>query len=132
MSWDISVCKFSRDYDLMEDIPNDERCFSIGLASDVRAKISEVFIGTNWSDPTWGTFDSPFGSVEFNMASNESVLEGFMMHVRAGEELVPPVIELVKKNAWQALDCSSGEFLEKSIVPEDGLRKWLAFRDKVI
>lgn len=132
MSWDISMCKFSQDYASIEDMPQDGQCLSMGEASEIRDRISQIFIGTDWSEPQWGKFDCPFGSIEFNMGSDAEVLDGFMMHVRAGDELIAPIVELAIKNGWQALDCSSCDFLEKLEHPAEGLRQWRAFRDLVI
>jgi hypothetical protein len=132
MSWDISICKFSRNYERMEDIPDDERTLPIGEASIVRNAISKHFPKTNWSDPAWGVFDAPFGSIEFNIGPGQQPLGGFMLHVRAGEEVVPPIVELCLAEGWQALDCGTGEFLEKVRVPEAGLHKWLQYRNHVL
>ena len=131
MSWDISICKFSRVYASVEQIPDGERCHALGSRSEVRAAVSSTFVGTDWSDPSWGMYDAPFGSIEFNLGEAEPT-EGFMLHVRAGEAVVAPIVDLCVQHGWQALDVSNGSFLEQSPIPESGLRDWLAYRNRVL
>lgn len=131
MSWDISICKFSRTYAAVEDIGDDERCFALGTRQEVHAAVSDVFGGTDWTDPTWGVYDAPFGSVEFNISDSDTV-EGMMLHVRAGEQIVAPIVALCLRYGWQGFDISSGSFLEQSPVPASGLKSWIAFRNHVL
>jgi hypothetical protein len=130
MSWDISIQKFSRRYVTISEIPNDERGVDLGPRLSVHRAISAVFPGTDWSDPAWGVWESEFGSIEFN-ASKDPVT-GMMLHVRAGAEVVPRIVQLCLENERQGLDCSSGGFLEQAANPQQGLQAWAAYRDHVI
>ncbi len=131
MSWDISICKFSRVYASPEEIGDDEHCYPLGNRSEIQAAVSSVFIGVDWSDPAWGIYESPLGSIEFNLGGPDPI-EGFMLHVRANEALIPPIVQLCSQHNWQALDVSNGSFLEQVAVPESGLREWLNYRDRVL
>jgi len=131
MSWDVSVQRFTREYELVSDIPDSERCVVLGSSAEVRAAISRFFSTVDWSDVTRGVFDSEDGSIEFNMGTNEPNT-GFMMHVRASDKLIPTIVAMCKTARWQALDCSDGEFLEQSSEPSAGLKNWAAYRDGVI
>ena len=131
MSWDISICKFSRVYASIDEIGNDERCHPYGSRSEIHAAESNVFAGVDWSDPAWGRSEAPFGSVEFNVGGPEPI-EGLMLHVRASEAVIAPIVQLCIQYAWQALDVSSGSFLEQSAVPEAGLQEWLRYRNHVL
>ena len=131
MSWDISIRKFSRIYASVEEISNEEHGVPLGSRSEVHAAVSGVFEGTDWSDPTWGKYDAPFGSIEFNLGQVEPI-GGFMLHVRASEAVVAPIVDLCLRHGWQALDVSNGTFLEQSPVPEVGLREWLSYRNRVL
>ncbi|WP_141211354.1 hypothetical protein [Rhodoferax sp. TH121] len=131
MSWDVSICRFGRQYETMEEIPNDERCYPLGTRVEIHAAISRSFPGTDWSDPAWGVWESPFGSIEFSIGNDDPV-EGVMLHVRANEAVVHPIIELCLDQEWQAFDMSNGTFLEKSAVPEAGLRGWHEFKTRVL
>ena len=131
MSWDVSVQRLSREYENVEDIPNDEQCVPLGTVKEVQAVIDKYFPGTDWSDPAWGIYDSEIGSIEFNMGKEEPN-RGFMMHIRARAEVVAPIVGMCLTEKWQAIDCGSGGFLEKSADPEAGLEQWQAYRDQIV
>jgi hypothetical protein len=131
MSWDVSIQRFSRRYSSIEEIPEDEACLPLGTRAEVQGVISSAFPGTDWTDPAWGIYDSPAGSIEFNMG-NDDPNTGFMLHVRASEVVVPIIVNLCISNRWQAIDCSSGGFLEQSSDPASGLNAWAEYRDKIV
>lgn len=131
MSWDVSIQRFSQRYSAIDAIPEDETCLPLGSRTQVQAAISRAFPGTDWTDPAWGTFDSPAGSIEFNLGNDEPN-SGFMLHVRASEAAVPAIVDLCNRNHWQAIDCSNGAFLEQSPDPASGLQSWAKYRDDVV
>lgn len=131
MSWDVSIIKFSNEYSSVNEIPEDEQPIPLGPRTEVHGTISELFPNTDWIDPAWGIFDSKFGSIEFNLGK-EDPSTSLMLHVRASNEIIPPIKELCKKNKWSALDCSSGEFLERSENPSKGLESWRAYLNQVL
>ncbi|MDH5630057.1 MAG: hypothetical protein OEY96_07865 [Gammaproteobacteria bacterium] len=131
MSWDVSIINFSRDYSSTEEIPDNEQPLPLGRLADIHAAILEHFPDTDLRDPTWGTYDCKFGSIEFNIGTEDPV-DSMMLHVRASNEIVPPIIEMCRRNNWSGLDCSNGEFLEKSNNPSSGIEVWRKYFNKVI
>lgn len=131
MSWDVSLYKFSRTYAALDDIPNDERPLPLGTLKQVQLAISTVFANTDWSDPIWGIFDSPVGSIEFNIGKDDPVIS-VGLHVRASEAIVGAILELCSRQQWQAIDISNGSFLDHSKSPAEGLRQWQEYRDQVV
>lgn len=131
MSWDVSIMKFSKLYAAVEDIPNDETPLSLGKQEHVHAAVTRHFPGTDWSDAEWGIFDSPFGSIEFNLGKDDPIT-GMMLHVRASNEIIGAIVALCLEEEWNALDCSTGELLESAEDPTAGLEGWRAYRDRVI
>ena len=130
MSWDISIQKFSRTYESFADIPDDEKGLPLGPRSQVHSAVMAVFPETNWSDPAWGVWDSKLGSIEFNVGKDPA--QSMMLHVRASTAVVPAIVQLCKDNGWQGLDCGSGDLIDQTECPEDGLVAWAAFRDQVV
>lgn len=130
MSWDIGLCKFGRRYERIDEISDDESTL-LGSAVAVRACIDAVFPGVDWTDPTWGTWRADCGSIEFNMGKDE-VIKSAALHVRASDAVVAPIIQLSLNNDWQAIDYSSGEFLEHAQDPASGLAAWRAYRDQIV
>jgi hypothetical protein len=55
-----------------------------------------------------------------------------MLHVRASNEVVQPIVDLRREEGWTALDCSTGEFLETEDAPTVELNDWHAYRDRII
>ncbi|WP_038485383.1 hypothetical protein [Collimonas arenae] len=131
MSWDISISKFSKKYTSIADIPDDEKPLEIGSLSIVHEAVLKVFRGTSWADPSWGIWDSQAGSIEFNLGHVDPA-SGIMLHVRTNAEVIPLIVKLCLDNGWQGIDCSSGDFIEQSEEPANGLQSWAAYRDQVI
>lgn len=131
MSWDISIYKFPTAYSSVADIPEDSSLVPLGTRRSVQQAISKVFADTDWSDPAWGIWESSNGSIEFNLGESETN-DGFMLHVRAGGEVVPLIVSLCIDNEWQGLDCSTGEFIERSSNPAQGLESWADYAAGII
>jgi len=132
MSWDVSIIKFSKTYHSLEEIPENCEPLPLGRRAEVQGKISLVFPETNWADPSWGTWDSNAGSIEFNMGDEEEV-SSFMLHVRADNSVISKIVDLVLQNGWQAIaPTDDGSFLEQKAQPEKGLEHWRNYRDQVV
>lgn len=131
MSWDVSIFRFARQYASVEEIPEDETPLPLAPREEVHRAVTEFFPGTNWKDPAWGQFDSTFGSVEFNIGKEDPV-GSFMLHVRASNEIVAPILAMCRAQNWLALDLSTGEFLNASVDPTAGLEGWRAFRNRAL
>jgi hypothetical protein len=131
MSWDVAINKFSRMYRNVEEMPQDEVPLSLGPRGFVHERVLRVFPGTDWSDPAWGVWNGPDGSIEFNLGNDEPAM-GLMLHVRANANVVAAIVRLCRENGWQGMDCGSGEFIEQSTDPASGLESWSAFRDQIM
>jgi hypothetical protein len=131
VSWDISIIKLQQVYESVTDIPADARPLDLGSRQTVHEAVLKVFSDTDWSDPAWGRWEASFGSVGFNLGG-EDPATSMMLHVRAGTEVVPLIVRLCRDNGWQGFDCSTGNFIERSAKPEEGLEGWIAYRNQVI
>ncbi len=58
MSWDVSIQKFSRSYESISDIGEDEKGLPLGPRNVVHDAVSKIFPSTDWTDPAWGVWDS--------------------------------------------------------------------------
>ncbi|MCZ8257917.1 MAG: hypothetical protein O9327_19915 [Polaromonas sp.] len=131
MSWDVFVARYSREYEALGDIPETECCMPLGSRAEVHAAISQHFGATDWSDPAWGRFNSPHGSIEFSVGEDKPNT-GFMMHIRASAAVVQLIVAMCVAQRWQALDCNTGEFLERAQNAAAGLERWTAYRNQVV
>jgi hypothetical protein len=130
MSWDVSIIKLSKRFGSVAEIPGSKGPLYLGGRTSVHAAVSRVFPGTDWTDPAWGTWDGPHGSIEFNLGEADDV-DSFMLHVRAGPEVAPMIVALCISNDREGLDCSTGQFLEKSFDPAAGFRGWRDYVNQI-
>ena len=131
MSWDVLIMKFSRPYQSMAEIPQEEPSLPLGSRASVHERVLGQFPGANWTDPAWGIWTGPSGSIEFSIGNNDPAAT-MMLHVRASSEVVALIVRLCVSHGWQAIDCTSSEFLERSNDPTRGLALWKAYRDQVV
>ena len=114
MSWDIVIMKFPRPYSSPDDVPDDEPGLPLGSRDEVHAKVSAIFEDTDWGDPVWGVWERGSDSIEFNLGEDDPVGD-LMLHVRAGEAVVPLIVALCRDNGLQGIDCRTGAFVERSL-----------------
>ena len=128
MSWDVILMNLGG-----LQPPKEEalRPFPMGTAEHVRASISHSMPSVDWSDPAWGILDREQWSIEFNLGP-EPIIEGVMLHVRGGGDPVPEICRLCRENSWEALDCSTGEFLDLAAPARDGWEGFKRFRDRAL
>lgn len=131
MSWDIVIINFSKNYKAMDEIPENEQPLDLGTRSFIHQTVLEFFPNTNWSDSSWGIFDSEFGSIGFNIGPDDPISD-MMLHVRASNEIVIPIILMCKKHSWSAIDCGSGDFLEQLEDPTLGLERWRSYLSQIL
>ena len=125
VSWDVSIFKFSKVFRHVEEIPPDEEPLDLGSLASVHQRVLATFPQTDWSDPAWGMWSNADGSIEFNLG-DEDPSTSLMLHVRANAKVVPLIVSLCIQNGWQGIDCASGEFIDQSGTPTEGLEAWAA------
>jgi hypothetical protein len=130
MSWDILVLNYQG---APPEDPDDESVESLPLGKPVvvRQSISDHLPRVDWSDPTWGIYETDTFSFEFNMG-DEDPIEDIMVHVRGGGEVIPALMAFANPNQWSLLDCSTGEFLDPQHPSSAGWEAFQVYRDQVI
>ena len=137
MSWDVTLFRFDRVYQSLEEMADCTGPVPMGTQAMVRAAIDEVFPGTRWEAPQdyglWASWRCPDGSIEFDIGDDEEQVTSVGLHVRAGDAVVVGIIALGERLGCQVLDYSTGEFLTAaSPDPARGLRGWREYRDRVM
>ena len=94
------------------------------------ARIHAVLPDVDFSDPTWGMFERPGFSIEFNMGAEE-ICDGFMLHVRGGGSAMETVARLREGLQLRGFDCQTGEFFSIEAA-RSSFGQWQAYRDRVI
>lgn len=131
MSWDVSLYRFSRRYESIEEIPGNEQPAALGSLLDIHAAVLAVFPETDWRDPVWGIYKCDIGSIEFNVGKRDPV-QSLGLHVRAEASIVDGILDLCDHLSCQAIDLTDGRFLDRAANPVGGLQKWRAYRDQVV
>lgn len=131
MSWDVSLVRFSRTYRSIAEVSSNENPIPLGRLQEIQMAVSEVFLGTNWDDPSWGIYDCEFGSIEFNVGQEDPV-NSLCLHVRAGDGIVGGILLLCQRLSCQAVDFTDGSFLDQSERPAANLAKWREYRDHIV
>lgn len=123
MSWDILVHAASSLPPPVNEMPSDWKPLPLGSRSDVQAKISAVLQDIRWEDGGWGNYDKNGLSLEFNLEGSEP-LDGIMIHVRGGGDLLPLLKAFSAQYGWYIL--MPGEWMHHAANPE---AEWVDFQD---
>lgn len=132
MSWDIFVQDIPPDVTSVEEMPEDFRPGFIGTRQAIIEAIRRVVPEADFSDPAWGTIAGPQYSIEVNIGAADPVTS-FALHVSGGDQAAYVVHDILAELGLRAFDPSNptGIFaLDDGSL--DGLRKWRAYRDRVL
>jgi len=131
MSWDIFVRDIPPTAQSVDDIPDDFVPRPLGSRAEIIHLIGEVVPGVDFSDPSWGTFEGPDFSVEFNIGA-AGVVDCLALHVRGGDAAAGLVADLLLRCGWRAFDPSSESGIFDPGTAVQSLQRWRAYRDHVV
>jgi hypothetical protein len=132
MSWDIFVQDIPASAQSPADIPDDFKPRPLGKRAHIIARIQEVVPTADFKDPTWGKIDGPDFSIEVNMGDEEKV-QSFAFHVRGGDLAAFVVADILKHLGFRAFDPNSETgIFDCGRDAAKGLRRWRAYRDKIL
>jgi hypothetical protein len=130
MSWDIFVQDIPPTAQNVGDIPPDFAPQPLGLRADIVRRIQAVVPDADFCDPSWGTFEGPDFSVEFNIG-NDSTVDGVALHIRGGDTAAGFVADLLLRCGWRASDPASESGILDPATAIQSLQRWRAYRDHV-
>lgn len=131
MSWDIFVQDIPATAQAIDEIPADFVPQALGLRSEILRRIQEVVPDVDFSDPSWGIFEGPDFSVEFNIG-NDGQVDGFAMHVRGGDAAAGFVADLLVRCGWRAFDPASESGIFDPALAIESLQRWRKYRDHAL
>ena len=132
MSWDIFVQDIPTNARTLSDIPAAFSPSPLCERAVLIRRIQELVPAADFADPTWGCFDTPSFSVEFNLGEDE-LIRSFALHVRGDESAAAFVSELLSHLGFRAFDpLSSSGLFEPGSVAEASVRRWREYRDHVV
>jgi hypothetical protein len=131
MSWDIFVQDIPPTAQNIDDIPQNFAPQPLGLRADILRRIQAVVPEADFSDPSWGTYEGPDFSVEFNIG-DDSTVDGLALHVRGGDAAAGFVADLLLQCGWRAFDPSSQSGIFDPAAALHSLQRWRKYRDHVL
>jgi hypothetical protein len=109
MSWDVVIFNLTRQVDSVEEI-DETILVDIGTRTDFKKIMEENYPDIIWDD-NWGKIERKDYSIEFSLGTTEEPFSNTLLHLY-GENAVYDIIELCKKNNWQAYDSGLDQMLD--------------------
>jgi hypothetical protein len=109
MSWDVVVFKLSRKVNRVEEI-DETILIDIGTNTVFKKIIEKNFHDVVW-DVDWGKIERKDYSIEFSLGDSDGHFSNTIFHLY-GENAIYEIVELCKKNNWQAYDTGLGQMLD--------------------
>ncbi|MCB0402949.1 MAG: hypothetical protein KDD41_12750 [Flavobacteriales bacterium] len=126
MSWDVAILKEKFDLNDQDYLPS-----PLGNRSEIVKELCALLPGLDFSDPSWGRYEGNGFSIEFSTGDDESV-NTIMLHVRGGGDPMPVITLILLEQKWEAMDCSTGEFMDCKNMDDTSWVEFQKFRDKII
>lgn len=109
MSWDVVVFNLNRKVNSVEEIDETILVY-IGTKSDFKRIMEEDYPDIIW-DEDWGKIEREGYSIEFSLGSTDEPFSNTLFHLY-GENAVYDIVELCKRNGWQAYDSGLDQMLD--------------------
>lgn len=131
MSWDVSLLRFARRYDTLEEVEEHAEMLSLGDIEHIQQAAQAAFGNVWWEpDQRWGCWDNGVDSVEFNLGRDEPTTY-LSLHVRATDAVIPGILDFADRLSAQVIDVDAGSFLTAEQAAS-GLAAWRRYRDQVL
>lgn len=117
MSWDVFIQHLPASALRFADIPDDYTPLPLGTRAEVIAAVTEIFPGTDVTDPTWLTYRGDRCSIDFGLGVDDPVMT-IALHTLGDESVVPLVERLIERLGARALDGWTGEFFDAATAVE--------------
>ena len=131
MSYDFCVQDLPEGASSVDEIPADFAPSPLGPRQSIVEGILDVLPMADFSEPTWGRFDTDGWSIEINIGEQDPC-RSFMLHVRGGLEAIGAVAAILERLGFRALDASEGGIFSADQASEDSFGKWREYRKQVV
>lgn len=125
MSWDVILIKeqFDANDKDYEPIP-------LGNRDNVINELCILLPELDYSIKDWGILNGKGFSIEFN-TGKEEIVDSIMLHIRGSGNPHYVIATIIRKMKWEALDCSTGKFLDLKNMNVESWTKFQTWRDKI-
>ncbi|WP_220466947.1 hypothetical protein, partial [Cellulophaga baltica] len=125
VSWDVILIKEQFDTN-----DKDYEPISLGIRDNIINELCILLPELDYSVKDWGILNGDGFSIEFNTGKEEKV-DSIMLHIRGGGNPHYIIGMIMKKMEWEALDCSTGEFVDLKNINAESWTKFQTWRDKI-
>jgi len=129
MSWDVIVFNLSRKVDSAEEI-DETVLVDIGTSTDFKKIIEKSCKDVVW-EGNWGKIERKDYSIEFSLTDNDEPFSNTMFHLY-GEDAIYYIIELCKKNNWQAFDTGLDQMLDLDDPKKNGYNNYQNYLRQIL
>ena len=129
MSWDVVIFNLSRKIDKAEDI-DENVLVNIGTGADFKNIIVKEFPYATFED-NWCKIETDSFSLETSLCDPNEELSNTIFHLY-GENAIYALVNLCKKQNWQAFDTSLGTMLNLDKPEENGYSKFQEYLTQVL
>jgi len=130
MSWDVMLMNVSPTIVTGDDFPEDFTS-ELGPRAQVLSRMTAILPSLDLTDPTWGILDGDDFFIEFNIGDRDPV-DVMTLHIRGGNGVISVIQRICEHTGWRAFDTSTGDFIDFTANPAEGLHQWRASRDQVV
>jgi hypothetical protein len=126
MSWDVLLLK--NKIDLLDTNAEPE---PIGEREGIIEAIRQFQPDIDFTDKSWAIYFEGETSIELNIG-NEHIIKSIMLHIRGSGDPHDFIALLCNHFNWNAIDCSTGNYMDFENLSKDSWERWQKYRDKIL
>src|SRR5579859_1037445 len=130
MSWIVTLLKFNKDFQHVENIESEEDTLPLGTKSEILALLKKWFPDADYHDPSWISFDSRAELTEIIVSGADELDDnGLIYSLGFRNPSYRLIRDVCTKMKWKALD---GDFIDfASSPPEYSAQPFISKRPQV-
>ena len=133
MSWDVFIMRFPPEAESIDQIADDWNPPSLGTGREIRAVLTALLAGIEYTTSGWGDYEGPGFSIStpINEADDESV-SGVSLFIHGDSDAAAhAALALADALGARAFETGSGDFLTAESA-HSAFDTWRAYRDRVL
>jgi hypothetical protein len=130
MSWDVTIYRFPRNIETVEELTDDFTPSAIAPRAEVAQSVKQLFPDADISDLSWLIVDGHEFKIEISTGHHEPC-KGFTLHVRGSERAVNVVTQIAGYFEARAFDMTACQFLDRMSDPASGFKQWRKYTHRV-
>jgi len=130
MSWDVTVYRFPRDIETVEQLADNFKPPAIAPRAEVAQSLKLLFPDADISDLSWLVVDGQGFKIEIYTGKKEPC-DGLTLHVRGSDGALNAVTQITLNFKARAFDMTACQFLDQMSDPTSGFKQWRKYTHRV-